>query len=102
MKSYKIKKHYRLQPKIFGLDLYVGYVFVSISGVIILILFILFLFDINVLLLLAIGAGSVYLTKILCSYVSNRSIQQIEKMFFSYKITVIKNNSLKPFKINDL
>lgn len=101
MKPFATRKKFRLQPYLFGLPLKIAYVYFGVTGFIVLIILFLTLFDINIFILIGIGLVLSYACHLICSFIGERNVEKLQKRFFSKKVRVIKNNTIKPFKIND-
>lgn len=102
MKEFKVEKHFRLEPKLFGLDLSVFKVFAIVVVISLFLMFILYLFNFNGLYLLIAFAFIFFLTKFYCGKMKKKSVDNLYADFFISKIKIIKNNSIKPFKFDDI
>jgi hypothetical protein len=101
MASFKTRKKYRLEPFMFGLPLPIALTFGAISIGTILFLLLLSLFDISIFILIGIGIVIIYSLKMGLNHMVEKDINPLKFLFPQRNIKVIKNNSLKPFKLND-
>jgi hypothetical protein len=95
MKTYQVNKKISQEPKVIGMPLKIAVLFIVPT----LIAFFVFYFVGFTLKSSGIFVSIVIVLYVSCSFVSSRTISNLDKVMFSTKIKAITNKSIKPFLV---